>query len=176
MEPGHNGIGWTLETLHHHLNNQIEELRHALQTQHAATEKAIDKADVAIDKRLDSFTLQHGRLVDDTARMISREEYTAAHQALIEKLDALADSLSDRLEAGWREHRRSDDAQFAALTVRADQSAKRISDIELRLTSRLDLSQGTKAGWLSGWQVYIAGAAVITSIIAVIITIAVYKP
>jgi hypothetical protein len=46
----------------------------------------------------------------------------------------------------WRRAVGSVDSKLGALQARLDESARRIGDLELKLTSRLDSEQGSRAG------------------------------
>ena len=82
-----------------------------------SAEKAVTKAEAAAEKRFESVNEFRQQLTDQAATFVSRTEYTVNHATLNDKFDA-----------------------------EAKRTTERISAIELRLTSRLDLSQGAGAG------------------------------
>ena len=82
-----------------------------------SAEKAVTKAEAAAEKRFESVNEFRQQLTDQAATFVSRTEYTVNHATLNDKFDA-----------------------------EAKRTTERISTIELRLTSRLDLNQGTTSG------------------------------
>jgi hypothetical protein len=141
---------WTVETLRQYLQRQLDDIRVMLEERHVTQTKAVDaaflaqrtamqaaltsaqrevatallssenavrKAEVAAEKRFESVNEFRAQLSDQAATFLSRNEADARISALAEKLD----------------------------TETARNSA-RISELELRLTSRLDLRDGASKG------------------------------
>jgi hypothetical protein len=138
--------GWSVETLRAHLQRQLDDLRAALDERHQtqtkavdtafiaqqtamqaalqAVEKAITKAEIASDKRFESVNAFRAQLNDQAATFMPRAEHNAR------KADTEA-SLS-----ATRERHASD----------VDRINTRITEIENRVTSRLDLLSGQRQG------------------------------
>jgi hypothetical protein len=138
--------GWTTDTLHTHLLTQLDGLRremnlidHRLQERYetqetglrtaltaaekavevavTSAEKAVLTANIANEKRFESVNEFRGQLADQVSTFATRNEVGIQIQSLAEKLEA-----------------------------QTKLSAQRAGEIELRLTSRLDLSQGERMG------------------------------
>jgi hypothetical protein len=93
-----------------------------------SAEKAVVKAETAAEKRFESVNEFRAQLTDQAATFLSRNEYNTTHKALTEKMETGLEVLTTRL------------------TDETRRSEVQRNDLELRLTSRLDLSQGASAG------------------------------
>lgn len=75
------------------LKDYVDKLRaadqEAVKAALAAADKNIDKVALAIDKRFDGVNEFRKTLSDQTSKFITRDEYYAAHQALIDKIDGV---------------------------------------------------------------------------------------
>jgi hypothetical protein len=142
--------GWTVDTLKEMLTAQLEDLsakldeRYATQTkatdaafvaQQTAMKTAFDAADKAVqaalaaakeasgkaegaaDKRFEATNEFRAQLTDQAQTFMPRLEYDTAHRALTEKLD-----------------------------IAISRNAERVSALELRLSSRLDMGAGEQKG------------------------------
>lgn len=87
-------------------------------------EKAVTKAETAAEKRFESVNEFRAQLTDQAATFVSRLEADARRAESDARIAALAD-------------------KFGSETQR---NSQRISEVETRLTSRLDLLQGADAG------------------------------
>jgi hypothetical protein len=145
--------GWSVDTLHSHLQREIDDLRSMLNERYAtqtkaidaaflaqqtamqtaftaadravqaaldAAEKAVSKAEVAAEKRFENVNEFRGQLADQAATFLSRTEYDASHQSLIEKIEALQSKVDS-------------DTSRNAVAIQ-------------QMNSRLDLNQGQDVG------------------------------
>jgi hypothetical protein len=109
-----------------------------------SAEKAVTKAETATEIRFQGVNEFRQALTDQANNFLPRAQYDAAHIALVEvtselrsRLDALTGQIVSREEnLAWR-----DTLQDKIGTVN-----ERIAALELRLTSRLDVTSGTEAG------------------------------
>lgn len=90
----------------------------------AASEKAVAKAETAADKRFESVNEFRQQLGDQAASFATKEEMDVRMKSLADKFEYESEHLQD---AGTGRDRA-------------------LSDLELRLTRRLDLSQGQEKG------------------------------
>lgn len=110
--------GWTVDTLHAHVQRQLHDLRSllderyatqtkaldaafmaaekAVQTALESAEKAVTKAETAAEKRFESVNEFRGQLADQNASFMTRIEFDAKHEALEKQVDELK-KHSDRL-------------------------------------------------------------------------------
>jgi hypothetical protein len=105
--------GWTIATLHAHIQMQIDLLVKANAERNELAREAIAKADAATEKRFDAVNEFRAQLADQARTFLPRGEYDVNHEALAERIT----QLNERLSA-----------------------------LELRLTSRLDVAGGAIAG------------------------------
>jgi hypothetical protein len=126
---------WTIATLKEYaealLNAQeklftrrSEDADKAIQAALVSAEKAVTKAETATEKRFEGQNEFRGQLNDVINTFMPRAEYSAAHQAVIDRIDAIS---------------AKGDADIARNT-------ERINALELRLTSRLDIGSGQDTG------------------------------
>ncbi len=98
--------GWTVATLKVHLQRQHDDLivflnerslaqGEAMRTALAAAEKAVSKAEVANEKRFESVNEFRAQLLDQQNTLLTRNEYTAKHDALVARIDAMDKQLSE---------------------------------------------------------------------------------
>ena len=117
-ETGSSKSGWTVDTLHVHMQRQLDAMerlldqRYAMQTTAldaalAAQQRATTTALAANDKKLDSMNEVREQLARQAATMMTRAESIARHDAAAEKIDDLGtrlDKMDGRgagLSAGW---------------------------------------------------------------------------
>jgi hypothetical protein len=141
---------WTVDTLREHVRVQIADMRlmlqeryetqtkavdaaflaqqtamstaltaaeRAVQTALLAAEKAVTKAEIAANARFDSVNEFRAQLADQASTFVSRGEFSAQHSALADKVEVDSKRLNERL-----------------------------SQMELVLTSRLDVAQEQNRG------------------------------
>jgi hypothetical protein len=128
-ETGDVESGWTVDTLHAHVQQRMNSLqmlldeRYATQTKAVesafsaadravnaallAAEKAVGKAESAAEKRFDAVNEFRGQLADQASTFMPRAEAETRLQALAEKIDDLATRIDKSegrgtgLNAGW---------------------------------------------------------------------------
>lgn len=94
--------GWTVDTLHVHMQRQIDDFRAMLNERHMAqqvamraaleaAEKAVGKAEVAAEKRFDGQNEFRQQLGDQASTFISRVEHEATVLRLSERIQELSD-------------------------------------------------------------------------------------
>jgi hypothetical protein len=157
----------TLELLRSGFQRQLDDLRTLLDERHVAqgraidaamaaadkavqaaldaAEKAVDKAERASEKRFESVNEFRGQLVDQAKTFMPRAEYTVQHQALEDKVAALGQTLSERIEANTKQ---INDALLGLGVYRADELARRGMRDETR----------AQANWTVGQLVTVAAA------------------
>lgn len=116
--------GWTTDTLREHLTQRILDLDRVLS-------RRMDDADRAIQAALVSAEKAAARAND-------------ANEKRFEGVNEFRKALSDQTATFIP--RAEYDAAHTALGARVDANAERVAALELRLTSRLDLGEGTDRG------------------------------
>jgi hypothetical protein len=110
----------------------------AVSTALESADRAVSKAEIAAEKRFESVNEFRGQLADQVATFMSRTEATVRIDAIVEKLDS-----------------------------EIQRNQQRSNELELRLTSRLDLSEGNKQGGTSTMAtVYLVAGLIISVIVA----------
>ncbi len=157
---------WNVTSLHHHFCRLLDEhakrveerFRSQEQTMKAAlanAEKALDKAETATAHRFDSVNEFRQALADQTGAFISRQEYEAKHQVLLDmaaEVRARTETSMSKLEY---------ESKHEALTIKLDACTSRLDKLEAR-------SGGLNAGW--GYLIgFIGVAAAIISTVAAIV-------
>ncbi len=162
---------------HEHILSATVENKAALE----AAEKAINKAEQATERRFQSVNEFRQTLTDQAASFMPRAESEQRSNATTERLRELElrqqnfptrDELAVTLTAT--------DAQVAnaanAATEKHNALTERIAQLELRLTSRLDITAGVKQdsdvrrGTATQWQLATASAVIsILVVVAIII-------
>ena len=100
------------------------------------------KAEASTEARFASVNEFRGQLSDQTRSFLTRNEYLTAHQGLIDKVDAVDQRLTERL-----------------------------SSLELRFTSRLDLGAGRDSGTAAGRDQQRLNFSAMVTVVAVVATI-----
>lgn len=119
--------GWTVDTLHVHLDQQHRDLvrmldeRFASQQEMVKTalqqqEKQVFKAEQAMEKRLDALNELRGLVSDQQRDFLSRAEYAASHGALSDKISDLT-SRMDSSQGSQGQTYRLIGIGFAALAI-----------------------------------------------------------
>jgi len=99
------------------LNRRFDDSERAVQAALAAAKEAVIKAETASEKRFEGVNEFRAQLSDQASTFLTRNEYLSAHKSLTDKVDAAIGVLTDR-----------------------------ISTLDSRLTSRLDLGTGHDSG------------------------------
>jgi len=99
--------GWTIETLYVHFTSLMEEHEKAVKAALAAAETAVNKAEYNSEKWRDSANEWRQAMDDREVKFLPRTEYTAAHQALIDRIGMLENRVTKNegtgqgLKQGW---------------------------------------------------------------------------
>lgn len=99
--------GWTLNTLHIHMQRQIDDGKLAVAAALQAADLARTKAELASDKRFEAVNEFRATLADQTATFIPRGEYSEIQKAMDLKIQTVADQVRDQragraaLASGW---------------------------------------------------------------------------
>jgi hypothetical protein len=112
----------------------------AVQAALQSAEKAVAKAEMAAERRFESVNEFRGQLADQQRTFLPRQEYQVQHEALGEKLEAMAKTLSDRIDANSK---LINDALLGLSTYQADVAARRGVHAEQR----------SQANWSTGVMV-----------------------
>jgi archaellum component FlaC len=127
--------GWTVDTALAFLQRQIDDL-HRLQIERMETaatavaaalvsaEKRVDKAEAAADRRFDSVNEFRQQLADQATTFMGRSESLARHTETHARIENLTERLAMEIQ----------------------RINERLTDVDNRLTSRLDLMAGQREG------------------------------
>lgn len=89
---------WTLATLEIHLSDRIQSLRVGVEAARVASEKALDKSELIISRRLDQMNEFRGAMVDQQKLMVTRVEWEARYESLIDRVEALFKTINERMD------------------------------------------------------------------------------
>jgi hypothetical protein len=87
--------GWTVDTLHIHIDQQLHDLRDHLDERFESQQDMVRTALVQNDKRFESVNEFRAQLNDQVRTFLTRVEYQTAHSALSEKVDTLQARVDD---------------------------------------------------------------------------------
>jgi hypothetical protein len=73
---------------------RFEHMDMAVKAAFASSEKAIDKANTASEKRFEAMNEFRGQLSDQQSTFMTRNEYMAQHQALMQKVQDVTDRMN----------------------------------------------------------------------------------
>ncbi len=111
--------GWTLDTLETYISDQLRALKEsiaqqdernkerfsaakeAVQAALTAADKALSKAEIASERRFEGVNEFRATLADQATMLMPRSEYTAQHNALVDKVSDIATRVST-VETGGR--------------------------------------------------------------------------
>jgi len=82
--------GWTVDTLHVHLDQKFRDLNTKLDERHRSQQEMVRTALDASDKRFESVNEFREQQKDIIASFVTRVEYTTAMKALGDKVDTLS--------------------------------------------------------------------------------------
>ena len=127
--------GWTVDTLHNHMQRQIDDMRKMLDERYQTQTKAVDAAFLAQQTAMTTALAAAERAVatalQSAEKAVSKAE--VAQEKRLESVNEFRGQLSDQ----------------AATFVRRDEVDIRITSLNERVTelsSRIDLSQGEHVG------------------------------
>jgi hypothetical protein len=164
--------GWTVDTLHEHVNTQLDDLKDLLQERFDQQTVAITAAMAAVEKRFDGVNEFRKALSDQTATFMPRTE--------IEQRQSSVGARAD--EASARNAARITDIELRLQTVpttaerdvltgaslaRDAALGDRVTKMELLAGSNTGRTQGVHASW--GF-VY-AGLTLLSTLVAVILAV-----
>lgn len=146
-----------------------------VETTRSASEKAIDKAQLAAEKRFEGVNEFRATLSDQAATLMPRAESELRLQALMDKMDDITDRNSNRiseLELRMQVQPSTSERQaiLASYLARDEALAERVTALELRLTSRLDLRQGVSKGLNAAWVYAIGAFGVVGTVLTILLT------
>jgi len=155
--------GWTVDTLHAHLEQQLTDLRKQLDERHTAqnsavqaalssAEKAVGKAETAAERRFESVNEFRAQLSDQATRFVTRVEAETAHNAILDRLAEQAKVVNNTVpRAEWN-------AGHERLIEQVKEIANRLTGIE-----------GRSRGLAAGWGYLVAGVGLVATIITIIV-------
>jgi hypothetical protein len=146
-ETEHEVSGWTVDTLHAHLDMQFRDLvrmlderfrsqQEMVSTALKSAEKAVVKAESASEKRFDAVNEFRQQLGDQAATFASRTEVEVKIEAIVERLEAEAKRTNERLG---------------------------------EINKRLDLTQGKSSGLNAGLLYLFSGIAAIGTVVSLLV-------
>jgi len=139
--------GWTVDTLRVHIDTQLDDLKRLLDERYVSQQREVLAALTSAEKA------------------VTKAE-TAAEKRF-ESVNEFRGQLSD--QANTFMPRPEGDIRINAVSEKIDVNAARISDIELRLSSRLDIDQGKTVG-INATVVYVlAGLGALGTVVSILI-------
>lgn len=142
--------GWSVDTLAQFLQRQLDDMRRMLDERYATQTKAVDAAFLAQQTAMQTALTSAERAVQ-TAMVSAEKAVIKAETAANDRFSSVNEfraQLTD--QAATFVSRVEADARIGALAEKLDtetsRNSARIAEVEARLTSRLDLTQGSDAG------------------------------
>jgi len=130
------------------LDRRFTDSERAVQAALAAAKEAVLKAEESANERFKAVNEFRGQLADQAATLLSRNEYAVQYRALVDTVTQLRQDLT-RVD-GMVVPRSENESWRTQISEKLSDSSKvasdRISALELRITSRLDLGAGQNAG------------------------------
>lgn len=108
--------GWTVDTLHIHIDTQFADLRRNLDERFQAQQEMVKTALASSDKRFESVNEFRSQQKDIIAGFVTRAEYLAAHKSLSDKVDGLSTRVDNSSGSSTQTYRLIG-IGFAALTI-----------------------------------------------------------
>jgi len=152
--------GWTVDTLHTHFDRSLRDLVKLLDERYVTQVEGVDKAFKAADTAVQA-ALRSAEKATEKAENASEKRFEAVNEFRGQLADQ-ANTFLPRAEGNVR---------FNSLAEKTDQNLARITELELRLSARLDLDAGKSVG-INATVVYVlAGLGALGTIVAIIIAI-----
>jgi hypothetical protein len=130
------------------LDRRFTDSERAVQAALTAAKEAVDRANDASNKRFDAVNEFRGQLTDQARNFMSRNEFAAQHASLVDTVGQLRQDLT-RVD-GMVVPRAENESWRTQITDKISESSKttaeRLSEIDKRLTSRMDLVSGRSTG------------------------------
>lgn len=80
---------WTVDTLKAHFDQRLADQEKAVDAALAAAKEATQKAESAAERRFDALNEMRAMVNDQAALYLTRNEYEAKHEGLVQKVDTL---------------------------------------------------------------------------------------
>lgn len=144
---------WTIDTLREHVQRQLDDLRGSLDERYATQQIAMQTALTAAERAVQTALLAAEKAVSK-AEIAAEKRFDSVNEFRAQLSDQ-ATTFMPRTEAEQR---------IANNTEKIDS-----------LAARLNTITGRSGGTAANWAAFIGGSAVLVSIIAVVITIALHK-
>jgi uncharacterized tellurite resistance protein B-like protein len=153
-----------LEKLQELQETKLAALKDLLDERYATQTKALDAAFVAAEKAVKTAL--------DSAETAVRKAETA-NERRFETVDKFRIQLSDQIASFMTRNEASVriDSIAEKLDTESSRLSKQLNDLELRVTSRLDLNLGAKQGTSTAMAAFIATASVVIALIVATVTI-----
>lgn len=142
-----------------------------LDERYATQTKAVDSAFAAQQTAMQTALTAAERAVA-TALLSAEKAVAKAEVAADKRFDSVNEfrsQLSD--QAATFMPRREAEISHVAIIERVDATARKLGDLELRLTSRLDINAGRSNGFRDGWGYLIGAVGLIGGVIGVVISL-----
>ena len=134
------------------MRTALEAAEKAVQVAMVSAEKAVTKAEVAAEKRFEAVNEFRAQLADQAASFPTRIEVDTRHTALVDKVDAAAIAMHEKIDS------------------RTGNSMRAIQELTARLDKRDGAGEGRSAMKDDGRQVMV----IAISFIAIVVTILIY--
>jgi hypothetical protein len=155
----HDATHQKMADLQTYIAQRFADMRAMLDERHATQTKAIDEAfrtqQTAVRIALDAAEKSVQAALVSAEKAVEKAELAADKR--FESVNEFRQQLSD--QTATFPSRNEVDSKFDALREQTDANGRRIAELELRLTSRLDTEQGTRAGGLDSRVEYRAETA-----------------
>ncbi len=135
-------INLKIDAIEKRLDQRLGDSEDAVRVAFLSAEKAVAKAEVATEKRFEAVDKLRAQLAEQATVLISRNEATVRIDALSERLDADTTRLQQR-----------------------------VNELELRVTSRLDIAEGSKKGVSGAIATLIAVTGLVVAIVVAVVTV-----
>jgi uncharacterized tellurite resistance protein B-like protein len=143
---------------------KLEALKDLLDERYATQTKALDAAFVAAEKAVKT-ALDSAETAVRKAETANERRFETVDKFRIQLADQIANFMT-RTEASVRI-----DSLAEKLDIETSRTIKQLNELELRVTSRLDLSLGAKQGTSSTMATFIAAASVVIALIVATVSI-----
>lgn len=151
---------WPIDLLYQHIMRIIDERDRQYTERFRSSQEAIEKAEVATRLRFDSVNEFRALVEAMIAELMKREEALARFQ-----------QASDRADQDRQRNNEQITAIHAQLTERIESMNTQYAGRIEAITSRLDRTEGGRAGISAGWGVFVASVGAVAAIIAIIYTL-----
>jgi hypothetical protein len=161
--------GWTVDTLAQHFATQHDDMRRMLDERYATQTKAVDAAFLAQQTAMQTALTAAERAVA-TALLSAEKAVAKAETAADKRFDGVNEfrgQLAD--QAATLMPRRESEVALASMAEKIDSNARKLSELELRLTSRLDLTSGHTTGMRDGWGYLVGVVGLLGAVVGIVL-------